>query len=130
MLRGDGALREEQGKLMSANLGDSGFALLGRRPYHQDLCIKWHSPQQERFFGCPYQLGHHETANTAEEAQCFTISVRCGVCVRLFVYEPSRASCLAGHTHGECCKCADGYAVARVTCCKCVGGRGPTRLKC
>eukprot|EP00884_Botryococcus_braunii_P019435 jgi/Botrbrau1/6175/Bobra.0344s0016.2 len=67
-----------KGQLMSANLGDSGFALLGRRAYEGGISVKWQTPQQEHRFGCPYQLGHQATADKADDAQCFNIPVEAG----------------------------------------------------
>jgi protein phosphatase PTC7 len=68
-----------QGRLTSANLGDSGFMVLGRsldrRGDSNDMHIKFHSPQQEHQFGCPYQLGHHSAADPPEKAMLMTLPV-------------------------------------------------------
>lgn len=60
-------LDPSQGRLAAANLGDSGFILLGRNG-DTKLKVKYRSPQQEHSFGHPYQLGSHETADKAEDA--------------------------------------------------------------
>ena len=68
-----------QGRLTSANMGDSGFMVLGRsldrRGDSNDMHIKFHSPQQEHQFGCPYQLGHHAAADPPEKAMLMTLPV-------------------------------------------------------
>lgn len=61
---------------MSANVGDSGFAVIGRRPYDPDISVKFQTPQQEHMFGCPYQLGHEDSADTADDAMLLTLPVR------------------------------------------------------
>lgn len=58
------------GELNSANLGDSGFCVLRREDEAWHMLYK--SPQQEHHFGCPYQLGHHETANHPDDAMLLT----------------------------------------------------------
>jgi protein phosphatase PTC7 len=65
-----------QGQLKSANVGDSGFVVLGRTAYSSALGVKYHSPQQEHSFGCPYQLGHYEGADAPEDAMLMTLPVR------------------------------------------------------
>ena len=65
-----------QGQLQSANVGDSGFLVLGRAPYSAHYGVKYHSPQQEHSFGCPYQLGHYEGADAPEDAMLMTLPVR------------------------------------------------------
>lgn len=51
------------GHLHTANIGDSGCLVVREgRVVHR-------SPQQEHTFGCPYQLGHHESASTPDDAQ-------------------------------------------------------------
>ena len=57
-------------------MGDSGFLVLGRAPYSTQLAVKYHSPQQEHSFGCPYQLGHYEGADVPEDAMLMTLPVR------------------------------------------------------
>ena len=61
------------GVIRSANIGDSGFAVF--RPSGR---VAFHTPQQEYNFGCPYQLGHHEGANEADDAQVATVAVDSG----------------------------------------------------
>ena len=71
-----------QGRLAAANVGDSGFILLGRTrsgllstSNRGELHIKYRSPQQEHSFGHPYQLGHHEAADEPEDAMLSTMPV-------------------------------------------------------
>lgn len=63
-----------QGQLKSANVGDSGYLLIGR--HGSQLTVKYHSPQQEHSFGHPYQLGHFEGADAPEDAMLMTVPVR------------------------------------------------------
>lgn len=65
-----------QGRLTSANLGDSGYLVLGRTPHQRDFHLKYRSPQQEHNFGVPYQLGHEEHADRASDAMLMTLPVR------------------------------------------------------
>lgn len=39
------------------------------------LTIRYRSPQQEHSFGHPYQLGHHEHADTVEDAMLSTMPI-------------------------------------------------------
>ena len=65
-----------QGRLSSANLGDSGFIVLAEKQEHDSVMqIKYHSPQQEHQFGFPYQLGHHENADSVDDAMLMTLPV-------------------------------------------------------
>ena len=64
-----------QGQLKSANVGDSGFLIVGRGGNGEQHSIKYHSPQQEHSFGCPYQLGHYEGADSPEDAMLMTVPV-------------------------------------------------------
>lgn len=64
-----------QGRLNSANLGDSGFLVLGKTPVNQEMHLKYRSPQQEHQFGCPYQLGHEEKADKPRHAMLATVPV-------------------------------------------------------
>ncbi len=66
-----------QGRLASANIGDSGFIVLGRTKERPQLHKKYHSPQQEHQFGYPYQLGHHGKADSPNDAMLLTLPV-CG----------------------------------------------------
>ena len=68
-------LRHLQGRLTSANIGDSGFIVVGTTVKRGDLHIKYRSPQQEHQFGYPYQLGHMETADHPQDAMLTHISV-------------------------------------------------------
>lgn len=73
------------GRLAAANVGDSGFALLGYRPDARgqggDKCssgrgrlvMRYRSPQQEHSFGHPYQLGSHPGADAPEDAMLSTM---------------------------------------------------------
>lgn len=71
------------GRLAAANLGDSGFMLLGRRPGalrgagsgRGQMKVRYRSPQQEHSFGHPYQLGHHGAADVPEDAMLTTMPV-------------------------------------------------------
>lgn len=74
-----------QGRLAAANLGDSGFILLGRRAEsrstdggRRSLRIRYRSPQQEHSFGHPYQVGHHASSDSPEDAMLSTILVHPG----------------------------------------------------
>lgn len=65
-----------QGRLTSANLGDSGFLVLTEKGADEEsMHVKYHSPQQEHQFGFPYQLGHHENADSVESAMLMTLPV-------------------------------------------------------
>ncbi len=64
-----------QGQLKSANVGDSGFLVIGRAQFGDQLAMKYHSPQQEHSFGCPYQLGHYDGADSPEDAMLMTVPV-------------------------------------------------------
>jgi protein phosphatase PTC7 len=72
-----------QGRLAAANVGDSGFVLLGRGvgshrgagSSRGQLQIRYRSPQQEHSFGHPYQLGHHDAADEPEDAMLTTMPV-------------------------------------------------------
>lgn len=65
----------QQGRLASANLGDSGFLVLGTTPLERHLHVKYRSPQQEHEFGFPFQLGHMDNADTANDALLMTLPV-------------------------------------------------------
>ena len=41
--------------------------------------VKYHSPQQEHQFGFPYQLGHHDNADSVENAMLMTLPVRASI---------------------------------------------------
>ena len=64
-----------QGRLTSANVGDSGYVVLGRTPQQRDFHVKYRSPQQEHNFGVPYQLGHEENADDSADAMLMTLPV-------------------------------------------------------
>ena len=64
-----------QGQLRSANVGDSGYMLLTRAPGGGRYELRYHTPQQEHSFGCPYQLGHYEGADAPEDAMLMTLPV-------------------------------------------------------
>lgn len=71
-------VNQATGVLQSANLGDSGFLLVGALdPSHPagPLGVKHRSSQLEHEFGCPYQLGHHAAANAPEDAELATMQV-------------------------------------------------------
>ncbi|KAK9827711.1 hypothetical protein WJX81_003442 [Elliptochloris bilobata] len=59
-----------QGRLTSANVGDSGFVVVGTTPYRSTL--------QEHSFGCPYQLGHFPNADRGDAAMLMTLPVAPG----------------------------------------------------
>lgn len=65
-----------QGHLRSANVGDSGYMLLTLAPDGGRYELRYHTPQQEHSFGCPYQLGHYEGADAPEDAMLMTLPVR------------------------------------------------------
>lgn len=57
-------------------MGDSGFLVIGQLSGNeQQLYVKYHSPQQEHSFGCPYQLGHYKGADAPEDAMLMTVTV-------------------------------------------------------
>lgn len=62
-----------QGRLTSANIGDSGFLLIGSTPANRKPHVKFHSPQQEHTFGFPYQLGHQVNADKPHDAMLANI---------------------------------------------------------
>lgn len=64
-----------QGQLRSANVGDSGYMLLTEVPGGGRYEVRYHTPQQEHSFGCPYQLGHYEGADAPEDAMLMTLPV-------------------------------------------------------
>ena len=66
-----------QGQLRSANVGDSGYMLLTEVPAGGRYELRYHTPQQEHSFGCPYQLGHYEGADAPEDAMLMTLPVNC-----------------------------------------------------
>ncbi|MEW5318281.1 MAG: hypothetical protein WDW38_009514 [Sanguina aurantia] len=67
-------INTQQGQLHAANLGDSGFLLLGRSGDggRGALDIKLRTNQLEHEFGCPFQLGHHRYANSVDDADLVT----------------------------------------------------------
>lgn len=74
-----------QGRLAAANLGDSGFMLLGHRRDgratsggQRGLRIRYRSPQQEHSFGHPYQVGHHASSDSPEDAMLSTVLLHPG----------------------------------------------------
>jgi protein phosphatase PTC7 len=56
----------KQGILDCANLGDSALLVVGAN--EGDKVLKLRTPAQEHTFGCPYQLGHHDTASEPTDA--------------------------------------------------------------
>ena len=70
-----------QGQLRSANVGDSGYMLLTRAPAGARYELRYHTPQQEHSFGCPYQLGHYEGADAPEDAMLMTLPVRAALSI-------------------------------------------------
>lgn len=66
------------GRLTSANVGDSGFVVLGRTPSQRDFHVKYRSPQQEHNFGVPYQLGHEQHADSPSDAMLMSFPVMPG----------------------------------------------------
>eukprot|EP00879_Flechtneria_rotunda_P023423 GHRR01024775.1.p1 GENE.GHRR01024775.1~~GHRR01024775.1.p1 ORF type:complete len:254 (+),score=63.16 GHRR01024775.1:1144-1905(+) len=73
-------INKDMGKLQSATLGDSGFMIVGRRPGtsmhpRTELTVKFRTSQLEHEFGFPYQLGHHQHANSPKDADLVTLHV-------------------------------------------------------
>lgn len=68
------------GRLASANVGDSGFMILGSTDYNAEPHVKFRTPQQEHQFGCPYQLGHHKAADPPEDAMLTALPVSALTC--------------------------------------------------
>ena len=67
------------GRLASANVGDSGFMILGVTHNNPKPHVKFRTPQQEHQFGCPYQLGHHQAADPPEDAMLTALPVSLSV---------------------------------------------------
>lgn len=67
-------INQASGQLHAANLGDSGFMVLGPRHGSRgqntvpELEVKFRTVQLEHEFGRPYQIGHHEHASSASDA--------------------------------------------------------------
>ena len=75
-------VRHVQGQLRSANVGDSGYMVLTEVPGGGRYELRYHTPQQEHSFGCPYQLGHYEGADAPEDAMLMTLPVSlCCLCL-------------------------------------------------
>ena len=68
-------LDTRHGRLASANIGDSGFMILGVTHNNPKPHVKFRTPQQEHQFGCPYQLGHHAAADPPEDAMLTALPV-------------------------------------------------------
>ena len=68
-------LDTQHGRLASANIGDSGFLVLGVTPSNPKPHVKFRTPQQEHRFGCPYQLGRHAAADPPEDAMLTALPV-------------------------------------------------------
>ena len=79
-------LDTQHGRLASANIGDSGFMILGVTPNNAKPHVKFRTPQQEHQFGCPYQLGHHAAADPPEDAMLTTLPVSCCFLLRTASY--------------------------------------------
>jgi protein phosphatase PTC7 len=62
-----------QGRLTSANVGDSGFVIIGSSQTNRKPHVKFHAPQQEHTFGFPYQLGHQVNADKPHDAMLANI---------------------------------------------------------
>jgi protein phosphatase PTC7 len=62
------------GELSSVNIGDSGYLLF--RP--QTNTMLYRSGQQEKAFGCPFQLGHHKKSDAPGDAVPCHFSVQAG----------------------------------------------------
>lgn len=67
-----------QGRLNSANLGDSGFIVIGCRDYGSDYQLVFRTPQQEHEFGRPYQLGHHQYSSPPHKAMLYNFQIFSG----------------------------------------------------
>ena len=68
-----------EGRLTSANIGDSGYLVLANQTKAEAVDpIKFRTPQQEHDFGTPFQLGHHEGSSAAEDAALATVPVERG----------------------------------------------------
>lgn len=65
----------KQGRLHSANMGDSGFIVIGHRVSRPETHVIFRTPQQEHSFGHPVQLGHHEAADWPKDASLETFQV-------------------------------------------------------
>jgi protein phosphatase PTC7 len=70
----------QQGRLAAANLGDSGFMVLGP-PLGQPggpPAVRYRTVQLEHEFGRPYQLGHHAHASKPEDAELVSLALQPG----------------------------------------------------
>jgi len=65
---------ENKSKLKVASLGDSAF-LIARPTEEGVLQIVYRSPQQDKAFGTPYQIGHHETSDHLSDALLASVPV-------------------------------------------------------
>lgn len=70
------ALDGSSSKILTANLGDSGFLL--SKPLARGETVVYRSPQQEHTFGFPFQVGHHDNTDSADDAGLKTLSVGAG----------------------------------------------------
>jgi len=73
-------INTKKSKLSSANLGDSGFMVIREGdPLQGELRQVLHvSEAQEHEFGRPFQLGHHEAANSPDHLDFYCTSVQPG----------------------------------------------------
>jgi len=64
-----------QGRLTSANIGDSGYLLIGSSQRNKEPHVRYRTPQQEHTFGFPYQLGHQVNADRPHDAMLAAVPV-------------------------------------------------------
>ena len=106
-----------QGRLSSANVGDSGYLVLGRTLEKREFHVKYRSPQQEHNFGVPYQLGHEDKSDTPADAMLMTLPVRPPISMLSAWFMMTPACCIGNFCHLEsqlrCC-CAQGCKKATI----------------
>ena len=91
--------------MQSANIGDSGYVVLGTTRQKREFHVKYHTPQQEHSFGCPYQLGHGDNADHPDSAMLASLPVHpCSA------FLP--AACACCHADPTVCPCAWQRALA------------------
>ena len=60
--------------------------------------LRYHTPQQEHSFGCPYQLGHYEGADAPEDAMLMTLPVHAALITAKPLQLPQKASFTPVHS--------------------------------
>ena len=110
-----------QGQLKSANVGDSGYMLLTLAPGGGRYELRYHTPQQEHSFGCPYQLGHYEGADAPEDAMLMTLPVRAAIVIAEALQLPQMGHCLLWFNTAHACGYGVGVGVDLMRYCRGAG---------